>query len=198
MEKTCTKCGITKSTLEFCSAAHHKDGLTSACRKCERLRLRKWKRTHKELTKQRSHKYYIENREACIQRGLRWDHNNPEKRAIKQAKCRKHRRQDPIWREKQRKMHESWRRRNPEKWSAICRNYKIAKRTRIPKWADLKTINEFYENCPEGYEVDHIIPLRGETVSGLHVLNNLQYLTRNANRSKGNRFSNPLHVQLCS
>ncbi len=37
------------------------------------------------------------------------------------------------------------------------------------------------------YEVDHIIPLQGEMVSGLHVHNNLQILTRSKNRSKQNK-----------
>lgn len=58
-----------------------------------------------------------------------------------------------------------------------------------PKWANLNEIKEFYLQCPQGYEVDHIIPLQGDIVSGLHVLNNLQYLTVSDNRSKSNKFN---------
>jgi len=50
--------------------------------------------------------------------------------------------------------------------------------------ADLQKIKSIYLNCPEGYEVDHIIPLsRG----GLHHEDNLQYLLKEDNRRKGNR-----------
>lgn len=50
--------------------------------------------------------------------------------------------------------------------------------------ANPEKIKEIYLNCPEGYEVDHIIPLsRG----GKHHEDNLQYLTIAENRSKNNR-----------
>lgn len=59
---------------------------------------------------------------------------------------------------------------------------------RTPKWADLKAISKFYENCPPGMVVDHIVPLRGKNVSGLHVLENLQYLYEKDNQLKSNKF----------
>ncbi len=49
---------------------------------------------------------------------------------------------------------------------------------------DIEKINDFYHNCPDGYVVDHIVPVsRG----GKHVLSNLQYLTPHENMSKNNR-----------
>jgi len=60
---------------------------------------------------------------------------------------------------------------------------------RTPSWAEIALIKEFYDNCPKGYEVDHVVPLRGRLVSGLHTLINLQYLTVKENRSKSNKFT---------
>jgi len=57
-----------------------------------------------------------------------------------------------------------------------------------PSWADMNKIREIYVNRPEGCHVDHIIPLRGKTVSGLHVENNLQYLPAMENMKKHNTF----------
>jgi len=57
-----------------------------------------------------------------------------------------------------------------------------------PKWANLSIIKNIYKNCPKGYQVDHIIPLQGKNVCGLHVETNLQYLTSSENSKKGNKF----------
>jgi len=57
-----------------------------------------------------------------------------------------------------------------------------------PIWANKRDIRLFYVNCPDGFHVDHIIPLRGKIVSGLHVLENLQYLPATENLNKSNKF----------
>ena len=70
--------------------------------------------------------------------------------------------------------------------------YKAAKLQRIPVWMtkdELNMMRLFYIKCPQGFDVDHIVPLQGRNVSGLHVLSNLQYLTKEENGRKANKFS---------
>ena len=48
-------------------------------------------------------------------------------------------------------------------------------------------VTRFIRECPPGFEVDHIIPLKGEVVCGLHILSNLEYLDPDSNRQKSNK-----------
>lgn len=111
--------------------------------------------------------FYQENFETLKERSRNWTKENPDKRLEIDRKYRKS---------------------NPEKVrEKNARRY----RHRVPRWItkeELKAINNFYKNCPEGMIVDHIIPLQGENVSGFHTLKNLQYLSKKDNLTKSNKF----------
>lgn len=88
----------------------------------------------------------------------------------------------------------AWQKDNPEKCATKVMKRRAAKLQRVPSWADLKAIAWFYEEAARltkltgiKHEVDHIIPLRGRKVCGLHVEANLQILQKSPNASKGNR-----------
>jgi hypothetical protein len=90
-------------------------------------------------------------------------------------------------REKHRDAARQRRRSNPTFWREQAMARYAGRNTATPVWADRKAIREFYKACPAGYHVDHIVPLRGKTVCGLHVLWNLQYLPARENRRKLNK-----------
>ncbi len=88
---------------------------------------------------------------------------------------------------------------NKELYQRYSDGYKLRSHIRMkhvrkatPEWVDSKALAEIYKNCPEGYHVDHIIPIKGvledgSEVCGLHVPWNLQYLPALENRKKSNK-----------
>jgi hypothetical protein len=61
------------------------------------------------------------------------------------------------------------------------------KKTQTPVWANIQEINRIYKECPKGFHVDHIYPLKSKYMCGLHVENNLQIISATENICKGNR-----------
>ena len=79
---------------------------------------------------------------------------------------------------------------NPNISRQATAKHKAAKIQAIPLWlskGQLEEIKNIYHECPKGFHVDHIIPLQGNNVCGLHVPWNLQYLSSIDNMKKGNR-----------
>jgi hypothetical protein len=104
-------------------------------------------------------------------------------------------------REKRLDQAKQWAQDNPGMANANKKAYKVAKIKACPGWvrddADLMwMISQAYELAAQrskmlGYSwhVDHIVPLRGERVSGLHVPWNLQVIPGIVNMSKSNKFA---------
>ena len=148
---------------------------TGTCTECRRIKEKERYDANPQKAIQQTKKFYYKNQQA-VQERARLDRltEPPEKRAarLEQAKLKAR-----VWRANNVKHH-----------LALTTAHKKAIKQRTPAWANLQKIVEFYKNCPEGYQVDHIIPLRGKKVSGLHVVENLQYLTAKENRNKSNYY----------
>jgi len=121
-----------------------------------------------------------------------WYANNKQ-RVIDYQKeyVRKNKIKSRAWKKK-------WVQANPDKVCAKTAQYNAKKIQRTPPWLTalhLQQIENFYtRSCKLTKEtgvqhsVDHIVPLQGKLVSGLHVPWNLQILTAVENSAKGNKF----------
>jgi NADH:ubiquinone oxidoreductase subunit len=144
---------------------------TGSCVECIKFNERARYYADSNKTKEKLKKKYIINAEKIKARRKEWYQNNiNEERSKAILKSRE------------------WRKNNPEHRNALKAKYMSDKAQRTPKWAKLNSIVKFYKECPKGYHVDHKLPLRGKKVSGLHVLENLQYLPAIENMRKNNKF----------
>lgn len=142
----------------------------------------------------------------------KWIANNREKQNAYQAACKAKNPEKYAAAEKQYRARISekavaksraWRLANPERnkenkrrWNKNNLAYRCAKtaersarlKMATPGWYEWEIVELVYlEAAHRGLEVDHIIPLTGKTVCGLHVHTNMQLLTRSENARKNNR-----------
>lgn len=142
----------------------HKDkecrlGVKNTCKTCK-LELKK--------------KWYNKNKEQVVEKARQYRKDNPDK--IKQAR-------------------KKWDEANVGLVRAKEARRRTAKLQRSVKWADHEVIKEVYNQASYmkkelgmDVHVDHIIPLQGKLVSGLHVEYNLQIIPAKKNLTKGNRY----------
>jgi len=149
--------------------------------------LAKWRAKNKDKTRAAQKRYYDKNKQSCDTKVKKCHEKNREYYKAKVVE---------------------WQKANPDKVSITRKRYyeknsakEIARVRRrqsrmhhceiFMNAGELAEIQGMYDFCRifKGFEVDHIIPLNGKLVSGLHILANLQVLPVHENRSKQNKYA---------
>lgn len=136
-------------------------------------------------------KYYINNKDLMLVKRKAYTQIPIIKKRL--AEYRKQYRlrhtQKPEVKEYRREYQKLYRKIHKEYYNFLTVERKAKKLRATPKWYDREKIRDIYKSCPQGFHVDHIIPLINDLVCGFHLESNLQYLTAEENLSKGNKFT---------
>lgn len=174
----CKRCNQILPTSDFKADPRYKRGFTSWCYECHRKRNSDWAK---------------ENKERLAKKSTAWRKDNPEK-----AK--------EVWRgfhdrnkEKRAAQHADWARRNLDKRRATSAKRKAAKLRATPKWVNWGKVRAIYRQAKRLQDytgvpmhVDHIVPLQGQNVCGLHWEGNLQILSASENCKKFNKWNDEI------
>lgn len=172
--KICSVCGEDKFFEDYYSRKDRRIGIRPQCKECSKeLRIKQEKNNPENHVKE-NQKFYFNHIE-------------------KMKEIRKER----YWQnaEKYREDTNLWRKLNPEKVKLKAQGMRHHLRKVTPPWADKAKIREIYKKARKmtvttgiNYHVDHIIPLNGKLVMGLHVHENLRIIPAHENLVKSNNF----------
>lgn len=176
--KTCTKCEATKPVGEFDhfnDKSRNKVRVRAHCKTCRRGMVKSYDDSNKDKKADYNKKYRSENEDALKEARKRYHLNNRE-RILSYLK--------------------TWRKENPDIVAYHGVKKRQKKRCATPNWLtedqkeQIKSIYEHAKDCNHfgdgRYEVDHIVPIQGKSVCGLHVPWNLQVIPMDVNRAKNN------------
>jgi len=175
--KQCLKCNETKLFTEFHKKKDSSDGYRNICKTC-----RKGEHTER----------YEENKEEYNKRAVKWQEENPDKvKAIWKKHRETHQAEKTGYKKK-------WIDENRGKVNAYNSFRHAQKKQRTPVWlTDFEKLKiqclyqvaaMYSKESGEEWHVDHIIPLQGENVSGLHVPLNLRVIPASENLRKYNKY----------
>jgi len=187
--KICNACQQEKPFLAFSvtkPGRGDKNNLRSRCKECRSAINLAWHKSNPIKTKKNRRSFYIKNIENEKKQSQLWAIKNPKRKAVNFA---------------------NWATKNRSKLTSKQQARDAKKRQAMPNWLTpihLAQIQEMYDIANARtfqtgiqHHVDHIVPLQGDTVSGLHVPWNLQVLTAFENISKKNKFDHNVNCQ-CS
>jgi hypothetical protein len=143
-------------------------GINSAgggvCRACNAAADAKRRRENPDSYKEKDRRYYEKHRDKLRERKNRYNENNRDKyRAIRRATYHRNKH-------------------NGKNRAAQVKRDTQKRTATTTDAAELAMIQQFYAECPEGYQVDHVMPL---ALGGRHELANLQWLEESLNKAKG-------------
>jgi len=183
LTKYCYKCQETKFLDAFGRNKSKKDGLSTECKLCKRQGDKQYYQANSEKVKQTVAKYRQENPEKVSQVKKDWYALNKKDVYNKNNSYRK------LNPDKSYEYQKKYREANRGKRTAWLAKYRSTKLQATPPWFEKDLVETVYIKAKEwGFAVDHVIPLQGENVCGLHCWENLQLLDPMLNSSKGNRF----------
>jgi hypothetical protein len=203
--KTCSKCGNGKPLDQFSRHKKSKDGRNQACKACCREANAIWYENNKDRQRAYCAEWRALNRESDLQRKVDYNAANSEKIKArnaayyqKTAEDQKAKRRE-LYRQKTAEIkaeNAEWASRNRGVKNAISARRHAQKLQATPKWSDAEACQAIYREAAQRtketgvqWDVDHVVPLQGRTVCGLHVPWNLQIITKSENCSKHNKHS---------
>lgn len=197
--KKCTQCGSRLSLSCFYRSSRSKDGHQSMCKKCyqskygakARIRTKQWNADNPERKQEMNHQYFLDNTETILTRSRTWHWDNRDKVLIKSKE------RYAALTDEERTRHfffiNEWRRLHPDLYAHHTQKRRAQELLAVPPWYEEDGVLTVYTKCKElnemwgtNFQVDHIVPLQGKNVCGLHCLANLQLLDKELNNKKRN------------
>ena len=200
--KICGKCKIEKSVESFSKHKNRKDGYQINCKQCvkeynevnkDKLAIQKkyYREANRDKILIKKKQHYEENRDSLLIKMQKYREENIQYFKEYFKEYRESNKDKLLLRDKK------YRQNNPQKILALNSKRRSAKLNATPPWltnSDYIEIEElficarmFKLYTGEEYHVDHIVPLQGKTVCGLHVPWNLQVIPAKENLSKSNK-----------
>ena len=174
----CKKCGINQAKLRQEGNEEHR-----------KIYNKQWREFNPEYDKQ----YYQNNKEHYRERDIQYYQDNKEYRKEYVRQWKKNNKEH--YKEYAKEYGKQYYQKNRGKVNAWTAKRRAIKLDAMPLWANKEEIGKIYKEARKltkttgiKYEVDHIIPLQGKNVCGLHTEKNLQIITGTENRKKSNKY----------
>lgn len=167
--KTCAECAVEKPTDEFSFVTIASGRLRARCKKCRSISMQIARRND-PMTAEKRRQYRAGNKELVRAQKARYQERHRDEIAEYRAEYRQ-------------------RQHGTVKAAKAARRRSARQAT--PSWANRQAMAAIYQKAralrAAGFDVhvDHIIPLRGANVCGLHVEYNLQIISAEENLTKG-------------